>query len=316
MSLNNKKIEMIHSFQLAVQRYKKSLRYVRGEKNVIQKIFHNLRIFGIGYVIYVLSRFRVPILFGSMQARLFLGREMSLPMNDVGSSVYVLYGILPHKSERRFTLWMIHNLKDTDVFFDVGAHLGYYIALAEYSISSGEVHSFEANKKLCRYLDSNFKESPHVYHSCIALADIVGTVEFYDASHVEDSSVSSRFNLTAKSGAMSLIHATTIDAYVASGKQPPTIIKLDIEGGEYDALQGSSNVLRKHTLQILMEVWEGDMGRKYSHDAVVFLQGLGYEAFVIMDDGFVLPTPIADSMVYLSSVPGEARDNFLFSMSS
>ena len=54
-------------------------------------------------------------------------------------------------------------------------------------------------------------------------------------------------HLAVESNGTLSVRTVTLDSLVASGKlPPPNLIKCDIEGGEYDALMGASDILVKH----------------------------------------------------------------------
>ncbi len=312
MKIDNKKQKLLDSFLSCVLRHKDSMQCVKFEKSKLKRAVYGLKKFGFSYVLYNLSRFRVPGLFGSIYSKLFFGRKMIWPVGDITANVFSMYGISPHKSEKRLTLWIIKNLDDFEIFYDVGAHLGYYTALSEEVLTKGEVHAFEANNKLCRYLNKNFSSSKNVHISCTAIADSVGEVDFYDATKTEDSSASSRFNLLELHVAPSKVIATTLDEYVRIGNKAPTIIKIDVEGGEYDVIVGASELIKKYKPRIVMEVWAGKMGRKYSDKAVKKLQEFGYKAFLLKSDGSVSADFVNDPVGSISDSSNGARDNFLF----
>lgn len=312
MKMNNKTQKLLELFLSRVSKYEGSMKYIGNEKNKMKRVFHGLKKFGFSYALYNLSRFRVPILFGSTRANLFFGRKMIWPTSDIGANVFSMYGISPHKSERKLAIWIIKKLKDSEVFYDVGAHLGYYTALSQELLTKGEAHAFEANSKLYKYLDRNFSSSKNVYTTHGAIADSIGEVDFYDATNTEDSSASSRFNLSDSHVTPSKISATTLDEYVRMGNKPPTVIKFDIEGGEYDAILGAENLIKEHKPRIVMEVWGGEMGRKYSDNAVKKLQEFGYKAFSLESDGSVSGHIVGDPVGSILGSKEDARDNFLF----
>lgn len=310
MKYKNEKIR--ETWTLCVQRYKASMQYAREEKSKVRRALYGITTFGIPYIPYTLARFKIPVLFGNTHATLFFGKQMTLPADDIGSYVFSLYGIIPHGCERKLTEWMMRNVDESDVVYDVGAHLGFYTALAEHLAQDGEVHAFEANKKLCTYLHKNFSTSSQVFVTCTIVAGSEEEVDFYDATDVQDSSASSRFNIVESHVIPTKLPAMTLDAYIASGRKPPTIIKLDIEGGEYDAIMGALNLIEKNKPRIILEVWGGEMGRKYSDNAVKKLQKLGYEAFSFERDGTVASEPISDPVGNIPDGTHNPRDNFLF----
>ena len=123
---------LTEAFLLSVKKYKDAMRFSMHEKNLIRKILYGIHTFGFSYVQYHLARLKVPVLYGTTRVPLFFDTYLSLPRADIGSHALAVCGMIPHRSERVLTLWMIKNLKNSDVFYDVGAHLGFYTALAEH----------------------------------------------------------------------------------------------------------------------------------------------------------------------------------------
>ncbi len=317
MGIQNAKDERqttLDLFYRYVSVFEDQMRYMKSEKSKIKRVVHNTRVLGLPYVFYSLSRFRLLGFLKNIRIKFFFGKTMILPADDVGANVFSMYGIMPHKSERRLTLWLIKNLGDREVFYDVGAHLGYYTALSEKILTSGEIHAFEANKKLCGYLRQNFSGSRNVFISCTAVADSTGEVDFYDATEIDDSSASSRFRIKKQYTRVSKVSAITLDDYVNKGNKPPTVIKLDIEGGENDALTGSLNIIEKYKPRIIMEVWGGEAGKKYSRVATDKLKELGYKAFSLDSRGGTSGKPLDDPIAAISTDGNNSRDNFLFTM--
>ncbi|MEK7614396.1 MAG: FkbM family methyltransferase [Patescibacteria group bacterium] len=309
---NNKRQKITNLLYRHISIFEDQMRYMKSEKSKIKRVVHNTKVLGLPYVFYSLSRFRLLGFLKNIRIKFFFGKMMILPASDMGASVFSMYGIMPHKSERRLALWLIKNLRDEEVFYDVGAHLGYYTALSEKILTRGEVHAFEANKKLCGYLRQNFSDSNNVFISCMAVADSDGEVDFYDATEIDDSSASSRFRIKKQYTRVSKVSAITLDDYVNKGNKPPTIIKFDIEGGEGDAIIGSLGLIRKYKPRIMMEVWGGEAGKKYSRVAIDKLKELGYKAFLLDSEGGISGKPLDNPIAAISAGGNDSRDNLLF----
>ncbi len=297
---------MKDTFLAKVADYKASIEYGRRQSSRIKRFLYNFNKFGIPYVRYQLSRLGIPQPFPTVRAVVF-DRQLVLPARDVGSHILNMYGILPERSERRLALWLINNVKKEDAFYDIGSHMGYYTALCQSLIKTGEIHAFEANSKLSRYLIRNFSNSKNVHVVPAAVTSSPGPVDFYEVTDEEGSSIGSRFPISGSHTALSQVSGLSIDDYVAVGHKPPTIIKLDIEGGEYDAIVGALGTISRCTPTILMEVWGGEQGRKYSLKAVEKLEELGYVAYLVGSDNL-----INDPVGEVSRSSGDSRDNFLF----
>ena len=148
---------------------------------------------------------------------------------------------------------------------------------------------------------------------CSGIASQTGVIDFYDATDVEDSSASSRFNILGTSSVPTSISAISLDEYVAAGNRAPTVIKLDIEGGEYDAILGAERLIEKHQPRIILEVWGGEMGRTYSDNAVQKLLKLGYVAHTFTGgEGSLSQYPVDDPVGSIADDTKGARDNFIF----
>ena len=77
------------------------------------------------------------------------------------------------------------------------------------------------------------------------------------------------------------VKGTTLDKYCSLKEVSPSFIKLDIEGGEYLALQGAIKTLKKYSPQIAMELKNDQKHKK----AASFLFELDYKVFEIKDSG-------------------------------
>jgi FkbM family methyltransferase len=50
------------------------------------------------------------------------------------------------------------------------------------------------------------------------------------------------------------VPVTTLDDFVAAGGSVPHLVKIDVEGGEYEVLRGGSTLFANHRPQIVVEV--------------------------------------------------------------
>lgn len=134
--------------------------------------------------------------------------------------------------------------------FDIGGHFG-YDALLLAKLTGGPVVSVECDADLATEIRGNAAINPE-------LPDIT----------VETSMV------TAEDGD----GCVTIDA-LARRYFTPDLLKLDIEGGEVDALRGASRVLRDRKPAILLEVH----GEEQEWECLVLLRAAGYRPPTTID---------------------------------
>jgi len=167
-------------------------------------------------------------------AKTFWGEKMTMPLEDSVSLSY--FGTL-EKEEQGTIQWLIKSLKKEDVFYDVGANFGFYTALAKQFTDN--VHTFEASNGL-------------------ALSDKDGFTEFYEGQD----GTGSGGNTTVKEIADRIfekytvrhVQSMTLDTYCKT-HEPPTIIKLDVEGSESKVIDGGRETLKKYHPVVIMEVW-------------------------------------------------------------
>jgi FkbM family methyltransferase len=168
------------------------------------------------------------------------------------------------------------NVKPGQVFYDVGANVGFFSLLASTAVTpAGCVIAFEPLPRNIALLRAN-----------LALND-VDNVRLHESA-VADGSGSTLFSNDAspsmgRMAAQEGIRVATIaiDALVGSGEvPPPQVMKMDIEGAESLALAGARHTLMKHRPLIYLSTH----GFEQHEACCSFLQGIGY-ALQLRRDG-------------------------------
>lgn len=309
--MNQKQIVMHQDFESSVKKYKDAMKHSRETRSAILRAVYGVRTFGFSYIFHTLRRFRIPIPVKDTEIRLFWGDILTLPASDIGTHSLSMYGLIPHRSERKLTEYLIWTLKSDDVFYDVGAHLGFYTALARALLAKGNIYAFEANTNLYKYLKKNFTGCSGVTAEYGVVASTPGETDFYDATNISDSSASSRFNIVDSKKKPQKVQTIVLDEYVRVGNKAPTIIKFDIEGGEYDAIVGSREIIAKYRPIIILEVWGGELGKTYSARAVKEIFSHGYAAYVLERGGELSRISVVDPVEFATQQTSEARENFV-----
>lgn len=167
------------------------------------------------------------------------------------------------------------------VFFDIGALYGIF-SLAFLAINKdGRAISFdpsayckemmERNKSVNEFSNWDIEE--------VALGDKQGTIKTtYDWHHL---------NINQE-GTVE-VQEDSIDNYVNRSSHVPDIMKIDVEGYEYQVIKGGFNTLQTHKPLILLELHGDDWLGRYGH-SIEELQGLIKEiGYTIYDyDGSVI----------------------------
>jgi len=157
--------------------------------------------------------------------------------------------------------WILENFRAGDTLFDIGANIGIYSILAAALNPEGTVVAVEPMPatfaRLCQNAKVNALRNVDPY--CVAVADRTGLGTFNYASLWEGSSMHSlgaprateQFGETVvfRSG----IGVVTLDD-LAAVAGTPSLIKIDVDGGEDDVLAGAEGVLRDPALRsVLLE---------------------------------------------------------------
>jgi FkbM family methyltransferase len=151
-------------------------------------------------------------------------------------------------------------VKPGHVVYDLGANVGFYSLLAGILVGpEGHVFSFEPAPRnlgfLRRHLRLNQMTNCSVWDAAVGASD--GTANF---------DLGPGFSMGCLMDQLQnglSVRTVTLDGLVASGKlSPPDVIKCDIEGGEYGALTGASQILVKFSPIIFLATHGPDVHRQ------------------------------------------------------
>lgn len=105
------------------------------------------------------------------------------------------------------------------------------------------------------------------------------------------------------------VAATSIDDFCVEKSISPDMIKIDVEGFEYEVLKGGIQTLSHHKPIIIMEYLEAKRKNEPHKKAHTFLNQLGYKAHTIDANGFI--QKVEDIETYLNVNKLES-DNIVF----
>lgn len=166
--------------------------------------------------------------------------------------------------------------KRSDLFFDIGANIGYYSLVAKIFNPKIKVHGFEplpsANKYFKINVELNKLNDIDVHE--VALTNFNGTARFFsnlnprfpnEKDHLYgDNSLNSEATGNIKKIEFD-VRTQTLDSFVSEkleSSQKIDLIKLDTEGTENLVLEGAYNVLSHHRPIIMCEVIKGFIERE------------------------------------------------------
>jgi FkbM family methyltransferase len=209
--------------------------------------------------------------------RIFSGRLKGFLWTTASNYDYLVNEYEDPEVLNEFFSW----LKADSVLYDIGANSGYYALLAAQQISGGKIFSFEplpANAAMFKdHIRLNQSKLPGnvIQLQEIAISDREGEISFSDDGAIEGNtyvSTASRFQ-QAKSKIM--VKITSIDTLVDNGLHPPDVIKIDVEGAEFDVLVGARKVLQKIKPRILLATHDCHLPGVKDR-CIMLLQEMGY----------------------------------------
>lgn len=144
-------------------------------------------------------------------------------------------------------------IKKGDVFFDIGANVGFMsIEVATRRQGSVEVIAFEPIPALARSIlrSARINGANNVHVMSTMLGSTTGKAELFIPSHsIHASAIARESSAYAVTCPM-----TTVDELVRDGTlPPPNVIKIDVEGGELEVFRGASEVISTHAPTIIFE---------------------------------------------------------------
>ena len=215
-----------------------------------------------------------------------------LSANDyVGDAIY------EGSFERRERAFVERFLQPGMVMVDVGAHHGLYSVIAATRVGpSGVVVSFEPSERERKRLafHRRINRLSQIKIEPLAIGKEPGEATLYIPSLKNSGFNSLRPSEEMRSAAVPVVvEVTTIDDYLArSPIGRVDLVKLDIEGGELNALKGATETLAAYKPVILCEVEdERTLPWGYRAEEIIdLLQGKGYRWFVPQPGGRLLPS--------------------------
>lgn len=139
--------------------------------------------------------------------------------------------------------------RETSVVYDIGGNIGYH-TLA-FSLHSKTVHSFEPNNDNYTLLVRNTVHRKNVINHNVAVSDTDGR-GFINTFNKNTSGNYGECKLSNEGQDTELVKIDSLDI------EKPDLIKIDVEGHEYQVFCGMINTIKKHKPVIFYENLHGD----------------------------------------------------------
>ncbi len=163
------------------------------------------------------------------------------------------------------TLYLLKELlKHSDAFIDVGANLGYFcFYIDEYNASKKPIHYFEPDLKLFDQLQKNQHENGKnfIAHK-LAISNTNTPITFYrNLTDDSSGSIKNTFESKHKLEAVT-IDSISFDEFASSISEKNLLIKVDVEGAEFEFIDGASKRIQSIDF-LIIELLQDSIDQKF-----------------------------------------------------
>ncbi|AMA49679.1 MULTISPECIES: FkbM family methyltransferase [Flavobacterium] len=184
-------------------------------------------------------------------------------------------------------LLLIHQLLQEDsIFVDIGTNKGIYLYQAEKKIKTGKIFGFEPNESLVHYIQPLF---PKIKLFPLAVSSKTGT-SILHIPKKENGLQDTRASLENMGDEVEKIEIKTItlDDWVSQNKiEKLDVVKIDVEGHEFDTIKGSKKVLEKLRPTFIIEI-ELRHAHYRIQEIFDFINSFDYEVFYFNRKSLIL----------------------------
>uniref|UniRef100_A0A7V6A645 FkbM family methyltransferase n=1 Tax=Desulfobacca acetoxidans TaxID=60893 RepID=A0A7V6A645_9BACT len=215
---------------------------------------------------------------GGVTLRLARGFTLHLDLADPVQRRLFFFG---DYDERREADLISRVLDKGEVFWDVGANLGYFTLLAATRLkNTGQVVAFEPGPSAYACLTGNLSRNPfaNILAFPVAASDQEGDALLYSMAGLPDGRAN-LFQPGAGQTESTPVRTVTLDGWREQQKlAEPDFIKMDVEGAELAALTGARETLTAGDPLLLVEMKEAIFQSLGTERAAIedFLSPLGY----------------------------------------
>lgn len=203
-------------------------------------------------------------------------------------------------------------LKPGMTVLDVGANIGYFSVLAAGLVGeSGQVHSFEPAPTCFARLKRNLAAFPWASASAVAVGDAPGTACFHFSDKANETGWGSLLSEGDACTRETTVPVVRLDDWAREqGIGRVDFIKMDIEGAEFRALQGATELLSRYRPVVVAELNSVCLARddRQPSDVLAQLRAAGYDNFEFNDGVLAVPREARHQMVEIESLSAAPLD--------
>ena len=198
------------------------------------------------------------------------------------------------------------HLKVGDVFYDIGANVGFFTVIAAKLVGDrGKVYAFEPGKNNAASVRHNAQLNNFNQIEVIekAVSHTSGKGQLLLAQYSGGHALATADAPPDLAGEIT-VDLVSIDDLIAQNQiAPPNFVKVDVEGAELDVLKGMTETIKNYQPTIIYEVDDGDRAayeRKYQ-ELANFFESLNYQVTPIENSydtidwlvGHAIATPLS-----------------------
>lgn len=157
--------------------------------------------------------------------------------------------------EGAFTESIYHAAKKHQTIYDIGAHVGYYVTLMAKANLNANVIAFEPEEKNYDALNKNVQLNKLHNVKTINVAVGKDNTDLFLESSSTTSRAGTGTHRFINHGHGNSVKSVKLDDWLKSAKAPsPSMILIDIEGSELEALKGMERILENYSPELYVEV--------------------------------------------------------------
>ncbi len=233
-------------------------------------------------LILTLRRVRAQYLTRKLQLSKNVAFLFTLSLQDKGLSKQLLTN---DWREYTSTLYFIdHFLKKDDVVLDVGANLGYFALIEASYAPSTYVYALEPVQESYRTLTATVALNGFtnirafnlgISDKCEIREILVSNYLNWSTMNINAAKAISAGPNTVRRETVELVTLTEFCKRFVD--RTPTLIRMDVEGFEYEILTGNTDFLQAHNAKLFIEFHSNLLGRDRSIELLTLLRDLNYE---------------------------------------
>ncbi len=226
-----------------------------------------------------------------------LGINATYSINVSISHPIAAFGTPKLYTQEYATLHLLKELlKHSDAFIDIGANLGYFcFYIDEHNPSNKPIHFFEPDPVLFEQLQKNQQRNNKnfIAHK-LAISNTNEPITFYrNLTDDSSGSIKNTFENKHKLEAVT-IDSTSFDTFASSMVEQKLLIKVDVEGAEFEFIEGAKKQIEKIDY-LIIELLQDSIDHRFPQ---MMIQKYQFHAYYI--NNFSLEYSRAGEYTYVS----------------